>query len=96
VSARSLNSILSELDPKNIDLLSIDVEGYEIEVLNGVNLIKYRPRYILVETNIYNEKEIITLLKKSKYTKIDDITKFSLKNNPLWDEIHNDYLFKES
>ena len=31
------------------------MEGYELEVLKGLNVEKHRPRYILVETNRLNE-----------------------------------------
>jgi len=34
---------------KTIDLLTIDVEGYELEVLKGLNLEKYAPKFILIE-----------------------------------------------
>jgi hypothetical protein len=32
-----------------VDLLSLDVEGYESSVLKGLDLDRYRPRFILVE-----------------------------------------------
>jgi hypothetical protein len=50
VPARTLTSILEEVRPGRIDLLSLDVEGYEVEVLRGLDLARFRPRYILVET----------------------------------------------
>lgn len=46
VQTRNLNSILEEAGAKEIDLLSIDVEGAELEVLLGVDLGKYKPRLI--------------------------------------------------
>ena len=49
VQTRTLNSILKEARVKTIDLLTIDVEGAELEVLLGTDLIKYRPRLILLE-----------------------------------------------
>ena len=33
----------------NIDLLSIDVEGFELKVLQGLNLEKYNPNIIVLE-----------------------------------------------
>ena len=50
VTARTLSSILLELDVTRIDLLSLDVEGYEVEVLKGLDTALHRPRFILVET----------------------------------------------
>lgn len=48
--ARTMNSILVESGmPKNIDFLSLDVEGAEISVLKGIDHEQYRFKYILVE-----------------------------------------------
>lgn len=56
VPARTLESILDEQTGlKQIDLLSLDVEGYELEVLKGMNLAKYKPRYILVEARFFDD-----------------------------------------
>lgn len=49
VPARTLTSILDEVRPGEIDLLSLDVEGFETEVLDGLDFDRYRPRLVLVE-----------------------------------------------
>jgi FkbM family methyltransferase len=49
VPARTLASILDEAGAPAIDLLSLDVEGYEVEVLKGLQLHRYAPRYLLIE-----------------------------------------------
>jgi FkbM family methyltransferase len=49
VPARTLTSVLDEYRLRQIDLLSLDVEGYEIEVLKGLDLDRFRPKQILVE-----------------------------------------------
>jgi FkbM family methyltransferase len=56
VPARTLASILDTL-PKcpKINFLSLDVEGYEVNVLRGLNIEKYRPEYILVEADYFDE-----------------------------------------
>lgn len=64
---QTLSSILDESDaPKNIDLLSLDVEGGEIEVLRGVDHTKYRFKWILVESR--DEKRIVDYLTNLGYT----------------------------
>lgn len=47
--ARTLTSILEEHAVKAIDLLSLDVEGFEKQVLQGLDFKRYPPRFILVE-----------------------------------------------
>ena len=49
VLARTLTSILDELEVVKVDFLSLDVEGYEMSVLRGLDFSKYRPDYILME-----------------------------------------------
>jgi len=53
VGAITLNRILDKLLPKGqaIDFLSIDVEGFEEDVLKGFDLQKFRPELILIEAN---------------------------------------------
>ncbi|MFM7641228.1 MAG: FkbM family methyltransferase [Cyanobium sp.] len=48
--ARTLTSLLDEVGaPAAFDLLSLDVEGNELAVLKGLDLNRYRPRWILAE-----------------------------------------------
>ena len=66
VQARTLNSILQEAEINAIDLLSIDVEGAELEVITGTDLEKYNPNLILLEDkHLYLTKH--RLLKKKGY-----------------------------
>jgi hypothetical protein len=52
VPARSLSSLLDEhAAPAEIDLLSLDVEGFEPQVLRGLDLNRHAPRWILVEVH---------------------------------------------
>jgi len=46
-----LDTILIEegFAPGNIDVMSIDVEGHEIEVFKGFDLAKWKPKMLMVE-----------------------------------------------
>jgi FkbM family methyltransferase len=51
VPAKTLTQVLDEHNVSNIDLLSLDVEGFEIQALRGLDFDRYLPEYILVEAN---------------------------------------------
>ena len=52
VKVVTLDSLLEENRVPRIDLLSIDVEGTELDVLEGFDLARYRPRLILIEDKL--------------------------------------------
>jgi FkbM family methyltransferase len=53
VPVRTLDSILEEAgSPPAFDFLSIDVEGHEIEVLQGFDLARWCPRLIMMEDHV--------------------------------------------
>ena len=51
VPARTWSSVIAEHGISNVDWVSIDVEGAELEVLMGAGLETFRPRLLLVEDN---------------------------------------------
>ena len=60
IIGRSLSSLLEEIGNPAVDFLSLDVEGYETEVLKGLDLQKHSPKWILVETRkIDSVREIL-------------------------------------
>lgn len=76
--ARTLQSILDEsLSPSVIDLLSLDVEGAELEVLGGVDFDKTNFRFIVIETR--SIKEVNSFLEARNYKEIAKLS-------------HHDYL----
>jgi FkbM family methyltransferase len=46
---RTLSDVLDEVGAPEVDLLSLDLEGYEAQALAGLDLARHAPRYILVE-----------------------------------------------
>jgi len=51
VPARTLRSVMKEAAITEVDWISVDVEGAELEVLKGADLEAIRPKIILVEDN---------------------------------------------
>jgi len=79
--AKPLNHILLKANaPNKIDLLSLDVEGAEIEILKGINHKEYRFKYICIESR--DIKKTINYLSKNNYSYVDQLTAL-------------DYLFKD-
>lgn len=58
VKLRRLDSILAEYAPEidAIDCLAIDVEGWELEVLRGFDLERFRPRVVIIENLLKDPK----------------------------------------
>lgn len=49
VPCHTLDTILMHFRVRHIDILSIDVEGAELEVLEGFNIEQYKPKAIIIE-----------------------------------------------
>lgn len=73
VKVRSLTSLLDELNyPKNIDFISIDTENTEMDVLKGIDFMKYNIKAMVIENN-FNEPFCEEYLKQFGYRKIHRI-----------------------
>ncbi len=51
VPARTLSALLDEIGAPEVDLLSLDLEGYEPSGLQGLDFERHAPRWILVEVH---------------------------------------------
>jgi FkbM family methyltransferase len=51
VIGRTLSEIIDDSPFASIDLLSLDVEGFELEVLRGITNESHYPKWILIETS---------------------------------------------
>lgn len=75
--ARTLEVILDEaLAPSEMDLLSLDVEGSEIEVLKGLNHSRYKFHFICVETR--DENSMKDYLSPFGYQLVEKLTEHDL------------------
>ena len=97
IQAVTLKNILDKhLNNNVIDFLSLDVEGYEYNILEGLNLDIYRPKYMLIEIYIKDYNKICDYLQEKKYKLLTNFTNYNKNTNPGWDGTHNDYLFIDS
>ena len=79
-----LETLFDKYDLKHIDLISIDVEGAELQVLNSINFEKVNIEVFLVENNYGLEKETEFLKSKG----------YKLIGNIQWDSVFvkNDFI----
>lgn len=69
VPVDTIDNILESNNTEKLDFLSLDVEGFEMDVLAGFSINRWRPSLILVEDHLYDHK-VHRLLKKNGYTLI--------------------------
>jgi FkbM family methyltransferase len=54
VKVDTLDHVLAQGGANKIDLMSVDVEGHELEVLSGFDFQRWQPRLILLEDHVSN------------------------------------------
>ena len=94
INSDTLNNIIenSKFKDSKIDFVSIDVEGNEMNVLNGFNLKKYKPKLILLEFILPNKKEFYE--KDINEITNSEVYNFLIKNEyKLINWNHDDLLF---
>ena len=77
---RALSKLLDELGIETVDFFSLDVEGFELEVLKGLDMTRHRPKFILVETEQLAE---VTAFLGERYKMIESLS-------------HHDFLFNRT
>lgn len=78
IKCNTLNSILKQNLVESFDYLNIDVEGSELAVIEGIDLIKYQPSLITVENNNllledYFQDDVYKILTSKNYIFINKI-----------------------
>lgn len=66
VDCKPLNLILEEAGVETIDFLSIDTEGWELEVVKGFDPDRYKPKVILLE-NYFHSDDYTAYMKSVGY-----------------------------
>ena len=71
----TLNDLLHLYDaPKEIDYISIDTEGSEVDILDNFNFNEYDIKYFTVESNNEeNRNKVIDIMRKNKYNILEDL-----------------------
>lgn len=66
VPLTTLDYALEHLGINHVDYISIDVEGWEVQVLHGFAITKYNPKLVIVEDN-YQYAELYDYFDKNGY-----------------------------
>jgi FkbM family methyltransferase len=68
VKVRTLDRILAEHEPEldHVDVVAVDVEGWEVNVMRGFDLRRYKPKVVILE-NLFQEDAIRSLMAASGY-----------------------------
>jgi len=99
IKTNTLNNIIksSKYSNKKIDLLSIDVEGHELPVLEGLDFDKYSPNVIVVEYLDLNVSKLEIKNLNIENVINSEIYKFlTLKKYILVNSIYSDLIFIKS
>lgn len=66
VNIRRLDTILQTQNTDRVDIISADVEGWELEVLSGLSFERYAPRVLIIE-NLHDDDSYRKFLKARGY-----------------------------
>lgn len=70
VPLRNLTSVFDQHRVSSIDLISIDIEGNELNALKGLDLTKYAPTLFIIECDtLKEEKAIFSILRSYNYVR---------------------------
>lgn len=94
VDCYTLTELCKKHNIKNIDLCSIDVEGHEYSVLDGIDFELLNIKYFVIEVYKNQEEKIFNLFQSKNYD-IECISNFNKNQNPRWDGSHQDYFFSK-
>lgn len=77
VPARTLSSLLDEVRAPEVDLLSLDVEGFEPQVLRGLDWERHAPRHLLIEHQAEPERRAaIEAVLGDRYAVADELSPY--------------------
>ena len=101
VKVRRLDTILAQHEPdvSHVDIVAVDVEGWEINVMRGLSIEKYRPRVVILE-NLFNKDEYRNYMKEAGFAlwrRLEpndvyvekDVLKSDTSHESLWTRILN-------
>lgn len=74
IPGRTLTEVLDESGAPEVDLLSLDLEGFEAQALAGLDLDRHAPRYILVEVQDDERLRAVEVRLEGRYRQAERIS----------------------
>jgi FkbM family methyltransferase len=93
VPTTTLSLALTDALISNVDLLSLDVEGHELEALMGLDFDQVKPKAILLEIRKDDAWDIVRYLARFGYVLVENMSNFDEVMSPTWTKDHEDFLF---
>lgn len=91
IKTKRIDNILDKYHFHNIDFMNIDVEGHELKILNSIDFLKYKIKFICIEMINHNNK---AKLVNKKINEILHLNGYSLEKkidfNYIFKKINND------
>jgi len=72
--ARTLSEVLDAASAPEVDLLSLDVEGFEAEVLDGLDFARHAPRFMLIEVDQRAPRSRVEERVADYYVPVDELS----------------------
>ena len=82
VPAIALSDLLDRHSIKQVDFLSLDVEGFELSVLKGIDFARHAPKWMLIEARFRDE---IDRFLSDNYEPIDELSHHDILYRRTWD-----------
>ncbi len=92
VPAKTLDKILDEYHMERIEILILDVEGFELEALRGFGF-SPKPRVVIIETRYKIAAEISNLMLSEGFILCGNFSNFSKENSSTFSEDHQDFVW---
>jgi FkbM family methyltransferase len=96
IPAHTFSSLCKKHNVKKIDVFFLDTEGYEMEILKGIDFEECFIRFFVIECNSdhYSFESLKDFMENKGFELVCNFSNFTRENSPRWPGTHQDYLFK--
>lgn len=80
VATTTLSKALDDNGIKQIDFMSMDIEGSEIPALKGFDIERFQPKLTCIETKVKNRDGILAYFSAHGYRRLEEYIKYDQTN----------------